>query len=71
MAKKKKWIQKAVEEPGALRKTAKRKGLIKDDEPLSKSDIQQLKQSQDPTTRKRAQLAETLGNLKKKKKKTK
>lgn len=37
--KKKKWIQKAVERPGALRNRAKRMGLIKGDEKLSASDL--------------------------------
>jgi uncharacterized protein YbjT (DUF2867 family) len=35
-----KWIQSAIKNPGALRATAKRMGLIKGDEPLSQSDLQ-------------------------------
>ncbi len=38
----KKFIQKAIKRPGALRATAKRMGLIKDDEPLSASDLEIL-----------------------------
>lgn len=54
-----KWMQGAVKHPGALRATAKREGLIKGDEKLSSSDLSKLKKSKDPTTRKRAVLAET------------
>lgn len=35
----KRWIQSAIEQPGALRRTAKRMGLIKGNEPLSQSDL--------------------------------
>jgi len=35
----KKFIQRAIKRPGALRATAKRMGLIKGDEPLSASDL--------------------------------
>lgn len=34
-----KWIQKAIKNPGALRETAKRMGLVRGDEPLSASDL--------------------------------
>lgn len=61
-----KFIQKAIKHKGALRATAKRDGLIKGDEKLSKADIGKLEKSKNPTTRKRAQLAETLGKMRKK-----
>lgn len=54
-----KFMQKAVRKPGALRATARKDGLIKGDEKLSGSDLTKLKQSPNPTTRKRAVLAET------------
>jgi hypothetical protein len=49
---------------GALRKTAKRKGLIKGDEKLSKSDLRKLEKMGGKTA-KRARLAETLIEFKK------
>lgn len=39
---KRKWIQKAIKHPGALRATAKRAGLIEGDEKLSLSDLAKL-----------------------------
>lgn len=59
------WIQQAVEKPGALRATAKRKGLVKGDEPLSKTDLKKL-EAMGGKTAKRARLARTLKGLKKK-----
>lgn len=53
------WMKGAVKHPGALRATAKRDGLIKGDEKLSGKDINKLEHSKNPTTRKRAELAET------------
>jgi hypothetical protein len=44
---------------GALRATAKRRGLISDGEKLSMEDIEELKRSKDPRTRRRATLAQT------------
>lgn len=61
-----KFIQKAIKHKGALRATAKRDGLIKGDEKLSKTDLNKLEKSKNSTTRKRAQLAETLGKMRKK-----
>lgn len=55
----KKWMQGAVEKPGALRRTAKAEGLIKGDEKLSGKDLDKLEKSKNPTTRKRAALAKT------------
>ncbi len=54
-----KWMQRAVEHPGALRETAKRQHLIKGDEPLSRGDLDKLADSPNPTTRRRAALAKT------------
>jgi hypothetical protein len=59
-----KWIQEAVKNKGALRRTAKREGLIKGDEKLSMTDIKKLEKKGGKTS-KRAHLAETLKNLKK------
>lgn len=54
------WMQGAVKHPGALRATAKRAGLLKGkDDHLTLADISKLKRSKDPTTRRRATLAET------------
>lgn len=61
----KRWIQDALSgDKGALRKTAKRKGLIKGDEKLSKSDLRKLEKMGGKTA-KRARLAETLIDFKK------
>ncbi len=38
----KNWMKGAVKHPGALRETAKRKGLIKGDEKLSSADLNKL-----------------------------
>jgi hypothetical protein len=61
---KKNWIKKAVKKPGSLRATAKRKGLVKGDEPLSKTDLEKL-EDMGGKTAKRARLAKTLKSLKK------
>jgi len=62
---KNRWIQDALSgNKGELRKTAKRKGLIKGDEKLSKSDLRKLKKMGGKTA-KRARLAETLIEFKK------
>jgi len=62
---KNKWIQEALknDNQGALRRTAKRKGLLRGDENLSKSDLDKL-QKMGGKTAKRAHLAETLRNFK-------
>lgn len=60
----KNWIKGAIKKPGALRETAKRDGLVKGDEKLSKDDIKKLEKSKNPTTAKRANLAATLGKMK-------
>lgn len=62
---KSRWIQDALSgDKGALRKTAKRKGLIKGEEKLSKSDLRKLEKMGGKTA-KRARLAETLIDFKK------
>ena len=58
-----KWIQDAVKNKGALRKTAKREGLIKGDEKLSMTDLKKLEKKGGKTA-KRAYLAETLKKMK-------
>jgi hypothetical protein len=58
-----KWIQDAVKNKGALRKTAKREGLIKGDEKLSMTDLKKLEKKGGKTS-KRAYLAETLKKMK-------
>lgn len=65
---KKKWIQGAIKKKGALTKTAKRKGLVKKGETLSKTDLEKLSKSKSGVTRKRAALAKTLRKMSKKKK---
>jgi hypothetical protein len=60
-----KWIQEATKNnKGALRRTAKREGLIKGDEKLSMTDIKKLEKMGGKTS-KRAHLAETLKKIKK------
>ena len=60
--KSKKWIQDALsggDNKGALRRTAKRKGLLRGDENLSMTDLKKL-EKMGGTTAKRAYMAETL-----------
>lgn len=59
-----KWIQKAIQKPGSLRATAKKKGLIKGEEKLTSSDLSKLEKSGGKTA-KRARLARTLKGLNK------
>jgi hypothetical protein len=59
----KKWIQKAIKHKGALRKTLH----VKEGEDIPASKLKKAEHSKNPTTRKRAHLAETLGKLRKKK----
>jgi len=62
------WIQRAIRNPGALRRTAKRMGLIKGDEKLSESDLNKLasraRKTGDTTLMRRVNLARTLRKLK-------
>jgi hypothetical protein len=53
------WMSGAVKHPGALRATAKREGLIHGNETLSHRVLERLKRSKNPTTKRRATLAET------------
>lgn len=59
------WIAEATaHHKGALRETAERKGLIKGDEPLSYNDLKKLSRPYNSaTTRRRAELAETLKGM--------
>lgn len=61
MAEKKKWIQEAIKKPGALRKTLG----VKKGEKISESKLRKAEKSKNPTTARRARLAETLKGLKK------
>lgn len=63
----KKWIAGAIKHKGALRATAKRKGLIKGDQPVTESVLGKLKASGDKKTVKRANLAQTLMHMHKNK----
>jgi len=56
----KNWMKGAfAKHKGALRKTAKKAGLITGGETLGPADLRQLARSQNPLTKKRATLAET------------
>lgn len=57
-----KWIQRAIKKPGALRAEAKKQGLIKGDEKLSKADLDKLEKEGGKTAQ-RARLAKTLKKL--------
>jgi len=57
-----KWIAAAIKHPGALRRTARRKGLIKGEEKLSASDLEKL-EAMGGVTGRRARLAQTLRKL--------
>ena len=61
------WIQKAIKNPGALRATAKRMGLIRGDEPLSETDLRKLESharaTDNLTLLRRVRLARTLRKL--------
>lgn len=65
----KRFIQHAIKRPGALRAKAKRMGLIKGDEPLSKEDLQKLAAKGDTRTKRQVNLARTLKKLSKRRKK--
>lgn len=62
MAENKKWIQGAIKHPGALRKTLH----VKEGEKISESKLKKAEHSKNPTTAKRAHLAETLKHMRKK-----
>lgn len=56
-----KFIQKAIKKPGALRKSLH----VKEGEKIPESKLKKAEHSKNPTTRKRAVLAETLRKLRK------
>lgn len=56
-----KWIQEAVKHPGALRKTLG----VKKGEKIPEAKLKKAEHSKNPTTAKRARLAETLRGFKK------
>jgi len=66
MARKEKWIQKAIRKPGAFTEWCRRQGFSG----TTKECIELGKRSSNPTTRRRAYLAETLRKLSKKRKKS-
>lgn len=55
----KNWIQGAIKKPGALRKTLH----AKKGEPIPEAKLKKAEHSKNPTTRKRAILAETLKKM--------
>ena len=63
MAKEKKWIQKAIKRPGALRK----KLGVKKGQKIPKSKLKTAAKSKNPRTRKQANLAMTLSKMRRKK----
>ena len=62
MAEKKKWIQGAIKHPGALHKELG----VKEGKKIPEKKLKKAEHSKDPTTRKRAHLAETLKKMHKK-----
>ena len=62
MAEKKKWIQEAIKKPGSLRKTLG----VKSGEKIPARKLEKATHSKNPTTARRARLAETLKGFKKK-----
>jgi hypothetical protein len=65
MARKKKWIQQAIKKPGAFTEWCKRQGFSG----VTRECIEMGKRSSNPTTRRRAVLAETLRKLAKRRRK--
>jgi hypothetical protein len=59
----KKWIKSAIKRPGALRAKAKRRGLVKGDEPLSQSDLSKLAATGGTRTKRQVALARTLKKM--------
>jgi hypothetical protein len=55
----KKWIQGAIKHPGALRKTLH----VKKGEKIPAAKLKKAEHSKNPTTAKRARLAETLAKM--------
>jgi len=63
----KNWIQSAIKHPGALTAKAKAAGGLTKQGTIKQSFIEKAQNSPNPTTRKQANLAETLGKLRRKK----
>lgn len=59
MAEKKKWVQGAIKHPGALHKALH----VKESEKIPASKLKRAEHSKNPTTKKRAVLAETLKKM--------
>jgi len=66
MAKKRRWIQEAIKKPGAFTEWCRRQGFSG----VTRECIEMGKRSSNPTTRRRAYLAETLKRLSKKRRKS-
>jgi len=62
MAEKEKWIQGAIKHKGALRKELH----VKEGKKIPEKKLEKAEHSKNPTTRKRAVLAETLKGMRKK-----
>tara|TARA_R100001244_G_scaffold118126_1_gene87921 strand:- start:274 stop:468 length:195 start_codon:yes stop_codon:yes gene_type:complete len=60
--KNKNWIQKAIKNPGSLRKTAG----VKKGQKIRSKELNKLAKSKNPTTQRRANLAKTLRGFRKK-----
>jgi len=63
---KKRWIEEAIKQPGALRRKLK----VKPGKKISKVALRKATRSKNPTTRRLANLAITLGKLRKKKRRS-
>ncbi len=59
------WIQNAIKKPGSFTAMAKKAGGIGKSGKIKESFIKKAEKSKNPTTRKRAQLAETLRKINK------
>ena len=55
------WIENAIKSPGALRKTLR----VKKGSKISDAKLKKAEESKNPTTRKRANLAETMKKMRK------
>ena len=65
----KRWIQKAIKRPGALRAKAKKAGLVKGEEKLSQTDLNKLAKKGGTRTKRQVAMARTLKKLGRKRKK--
>ena len=59
----KNWIAGAIRHPGALRAKAKKRGLVKGNNPLSAAALDTMAKSGDSTTRRQVALARTLKKM--------